>query len=111
MLRVLWRINKYQFHSLWLDRTQDLPHWSKTRQSLHHRCRSNIKVVIPEQFYTLRNINVIDSMLKIKLCPEKRVTSRVSPKKKICVFPIAWSSKLGSVGRDIFFFFLNLQVC
>ena len=23
--------------------------------------------------------------------------------KKICVFPIAWSSKLGSVGRDFFF--------
>ena len=22
------------------------------------------------------------------------------PKKKICVFPIAWSSKLGSIGRD-----------
>ena len=27
----------------------------------------------------------------------------VRPHKKICVFPIAWSSKLGSVGRDIFF--------
>ena len=26
-------------------------------------------------------------------------------KKKICVFPIVWSEKLGSVGRDIFFFF------
>ena len=26
-------------------------------------------------------------------------------KKKIYVFPIAWSSKLGSVGRDFFFFF------
>jgi hypothetical protein len=25
--------------------------------------------------------------------------------KKKCVFPIAWSSKLGSVGRDFFFFF------
>ena len=32
--------------------------------------------------------------------------------KKKCVFPIAWSSKLGSVlGRDIFFFLWNLQVC
>ena len=32
--------------------------------------------------------------------------------KKKCVFPIAWSSKLGSVGRDFFFFFfffINLQ--
>ena len=25
-------------------------------------------------------------------------------KKKICVFPIAWSSNLGSVGRDFYFF-------
>jgi hypothetical protein len=36
------------------------------------------------------------------------------PKKK-SVFPIAWSSKLGSVGQDflffLFIFFLNLQVC
>jgi hypothetical protein len=31
-------------------------------------------------------------------------------KQKLCVLPIAWSSKLGSVGRDYFFFFLNLQV-
>jgi hypothetical protein len=30
-------------------------------------------------------------------------------KKKICVFPIAWSSKLGSVGRDFFFFFLTYK--
>ena len=27
------------------------------------------------------------------------------PKKNICVFPIAWSSKLGSVGRDYYYFF------
>ena len=26
---------------------------------------------------------------------------------KICVFPIAWSSKLGSVGRDVFLFFFE----
>jgi hypothetical protein len=26
----------------------------------------------------------------------------VNKAKKICVFPIAWSSKLGSVGRDFF---------
>ena len=32
-------------------------------------------------------------------------------KKKICVFPIAWSSKLGSVGQDFFVvFFWNLQI-
>ena len=30
---------------------------------------------------------------------------QLRPKKIICVFPIAWSSKLGSVGRDFFFFF------
>ena len=29
---------------------------------------------------------------------------QLRPKKIICVFPIAWSSKLGSVGRDFFFF-------
>jgi hypothetical protein len=29
----------------------------------------------------------------------------IRPTKKKCVFPIAWSSKLGSVGRDFFFFF------
>ena len=29
-------------------------------------------------------------------------------KKKICVFPIAWSSKLGSVGRDLIFFFFYI---
>ena len=32
----------------------------------------------------------------------------IRPKKKICVFPIAWPLKFGSVGRDFFFFFLNL---
>ena len=36
----------------------------------------------------------------------KKITFKIlRPKKKICVFPIAWSSKLGSVGRDFFFFF------
>jgi hypothetical protein len=37
----------------------------------------------------------------------------IRPKKKnICVFPIAWSSKLGSVSRDFYFLFFswNLQV-
>jgi hypothetical protein len=32
---------------------------------------------------------------------------RGKAKKIICVFPIAWSSKLGSVGRDFFFFFFE----
>ena len=30
--------------------------------------------------------------------------SKVKAKKKEGVFPIAWSSKLGSVGQDFFFF-------
>jgi hypothetical protein len=30
--------------------------------------------------------------------------SNAKAKKKKCVFPITWSSKLGSVGRDDYFF-------
>ena len=44
----------------------------------------------------------------------KTIMSALKAPKK-CVFPIAWSSKLGSVGRDflffLLFFFWNLQVC
>ena len=29
----------------------------------------------------------------------------MAKQKNMCVFPISWSSKLGSVGRDFFFFF------
>jgi hypothetical protein len=61
----------------------------------------------------------IDASYQVSVHLAKRFQRRFlkigqGQKKKICVFPIAWSSKLGSVAsRSEFFFFfsLNLQVC
>jgi hypothetical protein len=39
---------------------------------------------------------------KKNMCVSDRPTN---PKILICVFPIAWSSKLGSVGQDFFIYF------
>ena len=41
---------------------------------------------------------------RIKSILVNKIEVLLRPKKNICVFPITWSSKLGSVGRDDYFF-------
>ena len=81
--------NKYQFYNffgVWFDptgaQTHDLPH-------LHWGKRANHYTTDAVYMYLQSIFNYYLSLLG---------------KKKKSVFPIAWSSKLGSVGRDFYFF-------
>jgi hypothetical protein len=60
-------------------------------------------------FYTKTTKRRIQQALCKDVVPIYSIFQHTRPKKK-CVFPIAWSSKLGSVGRDffLFIFFWNL---